>query len=93
MGFEAEKPRGLKHVQARGENLLTQEFNLPFLNIHTAILSKHRNGGCITYTIGKQPCKVSLPSKGRIKPFNSSVQEQSHEVSTVKQQNLVLLGK
>jgi hypothetical protein len=38
MRFEAKKPRGLKHVQACGENLMAQEFNLSFLNIHGNIL-------------------------------------------------------
>jgi len=40
MRFEAKKPRGLKHVQACGENLMAQEFNLSFLNIHKDILSE-----------------------------------------------------
>src|SRR5208283_5746413 len=32
MRFEAQKPRGLKHVQPCGKNLMAQEFNLSFLN-------------------------------------------------------------
>ena len=42
MGFEAQKPRGLKHVQARGKNLLAQEFILSFLNIHKVSLTDER---------------------------------------------------
>ena len=48
--FEPKKPRGLGRRQACGKNLLAQEFNLPFLNIHTAILSDGEIFRCITYT-------------------------------------------
>jgi hypothetical protein len=32
MGFEAQKPRGLKYVQPCGKELMTQKFNLSVLN-------------------------------------------------------------
>ena len=50
MRFEAEKPRGLKHVQPRGEDLMAQELNLSFLNIHGDILLIQESAACISYT-------------------------------------------
>ena len=38
MRFEAEKPGGFKHIEARGKNLPAQEFSLFFVNIHAVIL-------------------------------------------------------
>ena len=38
MGFKAQEPGGFKHVEARGKYLPAQEFNLFFLNVHTANL-------------------------------------------------------
>ena len=58
MGFEAEEPRGLKHVQPRGQDLMAQEFDLSFLNIHGDSLPKNASGACTTYTKNGQPASV-----------------------------------
>ena len=47
VGFEAQKPGGFKHVEPCGQNLPAQEFNLPFMKIHAAILQGGNTVGCI----------------------------------------------
>ena len=47
VGFETQKPRRFKHIEARGENLPAQEFNLFFVDIHAVILLGGNSVRCI----------------------------------------------